>query len=328
MLIINDYYSNEFIRGLENNDLTKLASVPKTDLHNHCSFGGNIDILFEFPPKVPTKFNSIDDMREWVALNIDVAFPGVEGKLERIAASFLQAKKDNIEVLALNFGVKNIENFGGINSFINAIVELKEKTYPKLKLLPELGINKESSLSSIENKIVDYIDSNFFWSLDLNGNESEDAEEVTRFADIYKYAKKKNIKLKAHIGEFSSPKNIIKYVEVLNLDEIHHGIKAYKSKETMEYLKQNNIILNLCPTSNTFFSVCSDDLSEFKYLYEAGVSFSINTDDYLIFNSSVSMEYLKLFKFGVFTAKQLDLIRVKNLKKSLIEYNEYINRAF
>ena len=46
-----------------------------------------------------------------------------------------------------------------------------------------------------------------------------------------------------------------------------------------------------------------------KVLYENGVRVTINTDDLLIFDSSIENEYLKLYRAGNLGAEQLDEIR-------------------
>jgi adenosine deaminase len=47
-----------------------------------------------------------------------------------------------------------------------------------------------------------------------------------------------------------------------------------------------------------------------RKLYDAGVHVTINSDDILVFNQTVSQEYLNLYTAGVMTASELDGIRV------------------
>ena len=50
-----------------------------------------------------------------------------------------------------------------------------------------------------------------------------------------------------------------------------------------------------------------------RILYENGVKVTVNTDDLLIFNSSIENEYLLLYRSGALTAEQLDDIRKTGL---------------
>ena len=50
-----------------------------------------------------------------------------------------------------------------------------------------------------------------------------------------------------------------------------------------------------------------------KALVENGVEVTINTDDLLIFNSSIENEYLMLYKAGTLSVNQLEEIRLRGL---------------
>jgi len=52
---------------------------------------------------------------------------------------------------------------------------------------------------------------------------------------------------------------------------------------------------------------------QLRTLIDNGVKVAINTDDLLIFDSTISEEYLKLYKSGNFTARELDDIRLHGL---------------
>ena len=103
-------------------------------------------------------------------------------------------------------------------------------------------------------------------------------------------------------------------VEVLGLDEVHHGIGAAGSKETMRFLADNHIRLNVCPSSNVMLGYAEDYKNHpIRTLVDNGVEVTINTYDLLIFNSSIENEYLLLYKAGTLTADQLEEIRLRGL---------------
>ncbi len=57
----------------------------------------------------------------------------------------------------------------------------------------------------------------------------------------------------------------------------------------------------------------SDIHNHFKVLYESGVKVTINTDDLLIFDSSIENEYLLLYRAGVLSVERLNEIRLLGL---------------
>jgi len=122
------------------------------------------------------------------------------------------------------------------------------------------------------------------------------------------------MKLKAHVGEFGGAAEIRRTVELLELDEVQHGIAACESVEVMRWLAANRTRLNVCPTSNVMLDAVSHLAAHpVRLLYDNGIPVTINTDDPMIFDQSVSDEYRNLYRAGVFSAAELDEIRRASL---------------
>lgn len=208
--------------------------------------------------------------------------------------------------------------------FINALEEHDAnviKKIPKADLHNHfvLGGNREYikretgiSIPYLEECLEHFWGHKEFYSIDLYGDEL--AQPIENFKMIYRKAKKYGLRLKAHIGEWGSAEDVRKGIEILELDEVQHGIAAINSKEVIKYLVDNNIRLNITPTSNVKLGRVKR-LSEhpIKELYRCGVNVTINSDDILIFDSDVSKEYLRLYESGALTAEELDHIRTNGL---------------
>ncbi|HLF65807.1 MAG TPA: hypothetical protein VI603_18745, partial [Saprospiraceae bacterium] len=70
--------------------------------------------------------------------------------------------------------------------------------------------------------------------------------------------------------------------------------------------------LNVCPTSNLRLARVSEmSAHPVRALLDAGIQVTINSDDLLVFDQTVSEEYLNLYNAGVLSAAELDEIRVK-----------------
>ena len=114
--------------------------------------------------------------------------------------------------------------------------------------------------------------------------------------------------------EFGGAEEVRRTVEVLDLDEVQHGIGAAESVEVMRWLSENQIQLNVCPTSNVMLDAVRDLASHpIRALYDNGVPVTINTDDLMIFGQSVSEEYRNLYRAGVFSVQELEDIRRASL---------------
>ena len=86
----------------------------------------------------------------------------------------------------------------------------------------------------------------------------------------------------------------------------------------MRWLAERGVRLNVCPTSNVMLGVVPDLAGHpIRRLYDHGVAVTVNSDDLTVFGQSVSDEYLNLYRAGVFTADELDAIRVAALASRL-----------
>jgi adenosine deaminase len=84
----------------------------------------------------------------------------------------------------------------------------------------------------------------------------------------------------------------------------------------MNWLSKNEILLNVCPESNIALKrVKSYKTHPIRILFDHGVKVTINTDDVMLFNAGNSEQYMKLFKSGLFSAKELDRIRMNGLER-------------
>ena len=160
--------------------------------------------------------------------------------------------------------------------------------------------------------IDEYIKTGFFKSLDVCGGENIKPFEA--FLPLYRKAEHYGLTKIMHVVESGSADDVRRAVEVLGLDEVHHGIGAAASKDTMRFLADNHIQLNVCPSSNVMLSYAKDyEHHPIKTLVDNGVEVTINTDDLLIFNSSIENEYLILYNAGALSADQLEEIRLRGL---------------
>ena len=78
----------------------------------------------------------------------------------------------------------------------------------------------------------------------------------------------------------------------------------------LNILADNRVQLNVCPSSNVMLGYVKDYRDHpIRTLVENGVRVTINTDDLLIFDSTIENEYLKLYRAGTLSVDQLDEIR-------------------
>lgn len=111
-----------------------------------------------------------------------------------------------------------MSNFDKI--FISAI---ENRDIQALKLIPK---SRHCPVNLLEEWIAPFLEKDCFFSIDLYGDEM--AQPIKNFKSIYRKAKEKGLILKAHVGEWGCANSVKEAVEELELNEVQHGISAYK----------------------------------------------------------------------------------------------------
>lgn len=310
----------DFIDALKQKNLKKLRSIPKADLHNHFVLGGNRDYLYKKTGKIieplTRSLSSMDEMHTWNEKNIGADFNSSEMRRLLIKAAFQQAKYDGVTILEIGEDVWGLNEYfhNDINELIDAFKSAQREIAPEIELRLQIGLSRHCPVDYLEECLSEFWGNESFYSIDLYGDEL--AQPIENFKGIYRHAKKEGIRLKAHVGEWGSARDVRTAVEELELDEVQHGIAAVNDESVMRFLADNSIRLNITPTSNLMLGRVENMANHpIRELYRNGVNVTINSDDVLIFGSDVSKEYLRLYEVGCLTAEELDKIRINGLEK-------------
>ena len=308
----------DFIDALKQKNLKKLRSIPKADLHNHFVLGGNRDYLYKKTGKIieplTRSLSSMDEMHTWNEKNIGADFNSSEMRRLLIKAAFQQAKYDGVTILEIGEDVWGLNEYfhNDINELIDAFKSAQREIAPEIELRLQIGLSRHCPVDYLEECLSEFWGNESFYSIDLYGDEL--AQPIENFKGIYRHAKKEGIRLKAHVGEWGSARDVRTAVEELELDEVQHGIAAVNDESVMRFLADNSIRLNITPTSNLMLGRVENMANHpIRELYRNGVNVTINSDDVLIFGSDVSKEYLRLYEVGCLTAEELDKIRINGL---------------
>ena len=316
---MKDIYSHKFIESLKEHNLDMLRTIPKSDLHNHFVLGGSREyILHQAGIRIPYLdgvLSSMQDMHEWNNTYIGEKFNSKEMRKLLIEATFIQAKEDGIEILEIGEDVWGLGEFfdNNIEELIHAFQDANRRIAPEIELRLQIGLSRHCSIDYLLKCLEPFWGHNVFYSIDLYGDEL--AQPIENFIPIYKKAKAEGLRLKAHIGEWGTAYDVKKGIELLELDEVQHGIHAIDSAEVVQFLVNNHIRLNITTTSNIRLGRVPELRKHpIKELYHSGVDVTINSDDILIFDSDVSKEYLRLYEAGTLKAEELDDIRLNGLR--------------
>lgn len=150
-----------------------------------------------------------------------------------------------------------------------------------------------------------------FIGIGLGGSES--LHEAREFKHIFRKAIAHQCAIVAHAGEDSGPGGIWDVLRYLHIARIGHGVSAVQDKKLIDHLRESQIVMEICPTSNLYTGKYARNLAThpIRYFFDQGLYVTLNSDDPTPFNTSISDEYCKLLEAGLFNITELIQI-IKN----------------
>ena len=134
---------------------------------------------------------------------------------------------------------------------------------------------------------------------------SEERGPAEWFTEVFDFARRSGLRLTAHAGESTGPESIWGALR-LGAERIGHGIAAVHDPNLMRHLRDHDIPLEICITSNLVTGVVTRvEAHPVRQLYDAGVPIVLNTDDPGMFGCSLSGEYALAARHFGFTPDEL-----------------------
>ena len=151
--------------------------------------------------------------------------------------------------------------------------------------------------------------------IDLAGTETRalelDADQVGAYQDLFQRARDAGLKTTVHTGETqgTGAEGVMAVVERLRPHRIGHGIRAAYDDSAMRVLREQDVVLELCPTSNLHTHAVSG-VDELKHIVQTfldrGVKVTLNTDGPYLLETDMQSEVDLVEKHGIMTPEQVD----------------------
>ncbi|XP_026872297.2 adenosine deaminase isoform X2 [Electrophorus electricus] len=147
-------------------------------------------------------------------------------------------------------------------------------------------------------------------AIDLAGDESLNCENYPGHVKAYEEAIRSGIHRTVHAGEVGLPSVVREAVEVLKAERIGHGYHTVKDQALYSELLKKNMHFETCPISSKLTGACDPDFCKHPVIRfkEDKANYSLNTDDPLIFNSTLETDYQTVKMYMGFT--EAEFIRV------------------
>ena len=134
---------------------------------------------------------------------------------------------------------------------------------------------------------------------------------------------KNNINTTLHAGEAFGPDSIHQAIHYCGAHRIGHGTRLLEDQDLMHYVNDHRIALEVCLLSNVQTrTVRSLEEHPFKYYFEQGIRVTLNTDNRLVSNTTLSEEYLRAKETFDLSLNDFRDIIINGFKSAFLSHQE------
>jgi adenosine deaminase len=320
-----------------------IKQMPKTDLHVHLDGSVRIASLIELakkqniqlPSSEPKKLKSIlipgkkcrnlEDYLKPFEIILSVLQDGEA--LSRVAYELAEdSARENVWYLEVRYSpVLHTRRGMKLTAIIDAVLQGLQQAERKYNIRTGViicGMRNISPATSIilADLAVAYKNRGVV-GFDLAGMEENHPAKHHREA-FYRILNN-NINCTAHAGEAYGPDSIHQALHYCGAHRIGHGTRLKEDGDLLNYVNDHRIPLEVCMTSNVQTkAVPSLEEHPLKFYYDFGLRVTINTDNRLISNTSVTKELTLAAKYAQLNMADLKNIIVAGFKSAFLPMRE------
>jgi adenosine deaminase len=278
---------------------------PKVELHLHLDCSLSYEVVQQLNPSVtfeeytesfiaPPKCTDLADYIKRAIKGFELMQTREQLRLVTLDL-FKQLKADNVLYAEIRFAPLQHILQGltpeEVVEAVNAATEEGIKTYVVDAGIILCTLRHYSEAQSMETvQLVNQFKGTHVVGFDIAADEA--GFPINNHIKAFEFAKANNIPCTAHAGEAKGAESVWETLKNFYPSRIGHGVRSAEDPSLLDFLKANNIHLEVCPTSNVQTNVFNkiEDHSA-NTIYKAGVSMSINTDARTISNVTLADEY-------------------------------------
>ncbi|WP_281512747.1 adenosine deaminase [Mammaliicoccus vitulinus] len=320
--------------------MTTVNNISKTELHCHLDGSVSIELIQQLAREQQVNINIEDIQVDQACESLDEYLKSFDtilkvlqtkDSLEKAVIDVAQqAHHDNIKYIEIRFApLFHMDK--GLN--LKEILEAVNNGATKAESLYQIKVNMlVCGMRHHENKT----NIDLFTEVNALKNETrhvvgfdfagpEEAFPTSAIQEAIQYSNHSNSHLTLHAGECGCIHNIIEGIE-LGARRIGHGVAAISDDTALEYIKNRNVLLEICPTSN-LQTKAIQTLAELniRKLIEQDIPFNINTDNRTVSSTNLNTEYELLYNHNLMTIDEIKDINIKAIEHAFLSDNEKEN---
>jgi adenosine deaminase len=338
------------VTAMEGNSMLEqfITKMPKVELHVHLEGSVRPETLLKLAKRrhVALPAEDVEGLRRWytfrdfdhfleIYMTISACLRTAED-IELIAREFLIGQAEQkIQYSEVTFTPFNqYDNNGlGFHEQIDAVDRARAWAEKELGVrmsiimdIPRLT-DPKSGLMIADWMIERYGDG--LIALGLGGPEVDHPPE--KFQAAFDRVRAAGIPCVLHAGETVGPPSIWSAIRVADTKRIGHGVRAIEDPQLVAYLREKQVPLEVCPTSNICLKIYpSIEEHSLPKLLEEGLYITINSDDPPMFNTTLTNEYLLGHRIFGWDENQIRKLVLNAVSVTLLpeQEREAMNRSF
>lgn len=316
-----------------------IAKLPKVELHVHLEGAIRPETLSKLARRngISLPASSLDEFRDWYEFTDFPHFAEVYQTLSKairtpedlhdVTVDFLeeQARQNILHTEATFTALTHYRNSGlPFEVQIDAIRAARDSVAARLGISLDLIVDIPRELCTLEEAmqvarwVADAYGDGLVGALGLGGYEVGFPPEM--FVKPFALAREAGVPAVVHGGETAGPESVRGAIEALGAVRVGHGIAAMRDPNLVALLRERQIPLEVCPSSNVCLKVAESlEGHPVASMEAAGLNVTINTDDPPIFNTTLNREYALLAKTFGFGEQDFRRFNTRAAEASLLD---------
>ncbi len=320
-----------------------VRAMPKTDLHCHLDGSLRAETIVELavkdgvdlPAKTPEEVRKLlhagemcEDLVDYLkAFDYSCRVLQTEEQLERVAFELAEdAARENVRYLEVRYApILHTARGLRLDQIVQAVLDgLKraERSYDIRTGLIICGIRNttpETTLRLAELAVA--FKNRGVVGFDLAG--AEEDNPAKRHWDAFHLILSNNINVTIHAGEAYGPESIAQAVHYCGAHRIGHGTRLRENGDLLNYVNDHRIPLEVCLRSNVQTRAAQSLAAHpFKFYLDLGLRVTLNTDNRLITDTTVTDEYYLAVETWGLNIEELRWVLTNGIKSAFMPFRE------
>jgi adenosine deaminase len=144
-----------------------------------------------------------------------------------------------------------------------------------------------------------------------------------RHSEAFALVRRNNVNVTIHAGEAYGPASIAQAIHDCGAHRIGHGCRLREDGDLLHYVVDHRIALECCPSSNVQTgAITSLARHPIRLYYNLGARVTVNTDNRLITDTSVSKELYLLHTELRFSVREIKDLLINGFKSAFLPFHE------